>query len=648
MRKLVALILFASASNLFAADLPNQEKKVLAAIEATIQKAGKYYSEENYAQAGISIREAMTQVDSAIQDGSPELFDALVPTMKRISRAHTLLEFESISLPPLRQLARPESARPQPKANPEPAKSRPSKSTSTKPTATQPVRPTPDPSQISFTNTVAPILVSRCGRCHVAGNKGKFSMATYAALMKGPPEGVVIFAGDTVGSRLIETIESGDMPRGGGKVTTDELSVLKAWIESGAKFDGTNSDAPINGNPAPALATETATPMVTRATGSETVSFAKDVAPLLIDNCKGCHLEAMTTSGGLRMDTFAQLLRGGDSGSIIQPGNGEASLLIKKLKGTEGQRMPAGGRPPLSDESINLIAKWIDEGAKLDGASDSLPLTVMSQLAWAMSATSEQISERRQVTAQRNLKLAIPSGIEFPSVATENFFVIGPLSQETIDLVAQKAESNMNTVATVIPQSDGALYRGRATIVVLPKRYDYSEFTKMIEQRSLPADWASHWKFDGLDAYVVVVVSDGDDGKIIDQRLAAPIVSLAVAIQGSGVPDWFAQGVGAVATKKKVNRRDREAVQRGESELIEAVSALKNAQQFLDGKLTPEQTDRTAQAIVASMMDGKRRREFDGMMRRLADGMPFEEAFAASYGMAVAQFVDAWRGSLGR
>ena len=87
---------------------------------------------------------------------------------------------------------------------------------------------------------MAPILVSRCGRCHVSDSKGGFSLATFAALMKGPPEGVVIFAGDTVGSRLIETIETGDMPRGGGKVTPQELQTLKAWILSGAKFDGSD------------------------------------------------------------------------------------------------------------------------------------------------------------------------------------------------------------------------------------------------------------------------------------------------------------------------------------------------------------------------------------------------------------------------
>ena len=84
---------------------------------------------------------------------------------------------------------------------------------------------------MSFTKNVAPILVNRCGRCHVSDSKGDFNMGTFAALMKGPPEGVVIFAGDTVGSRLIETIETGDMPRGGGKVTPDELKLLKEWIK---------------------------------------------------------------------------------------------------------------------------------------------------------------------------------------------------------------------------------------------------------------------------------------------------------------------------------------------------------------------------------------------------------------------------------
>lgn len=623
MRTLILLILFAQSpfvlpGAILAAELTKEEKKTQTTIENVIRSAARNYAAEKYNEAGEAVRRAMREVDAAISTGSPDLFEALQPSINRISRAHTLLEFEGITLPPLR-------TRKPPKAN-----------------MKAEVETTPaSSSDISFTKTVAPILLGRCGNCHVTGTKGKFSMATYTALMKGPPEGVVIFAGDSVGSRLIETIESGDMPRGGGKVMPEELAILKSWIQSGAKFDGDEPDKPINGR---VVATSTAAskPMVRAPTGNETVSFSKEVAPLLIDNCKGCHLDAMTTRGGLRMDTFAQLLRGGDSGSVIQNGSGDASLLIKKLKGTEGQRMPAGGRPPLSDEDIGLISQWIDEGATLDGASPAQPLTVMSQLAWANSATADEMSERRKTTVERNLKLAVASGSELQRKTTENFYVIGLVASGTIDLVAQTAEDRMKQVSAVVPGGENAIFRGRATIVVLPKRYDYSEFAKMIEQRSLPSDWDSHWNFDGIDAYVAVVASDRDDEPAISERLASPLVSLAVAAQGSGVPFWIAQGVGAVTTTGKSGRRDRLAMQKEEAELMAAVGAIRNAKQFLDGKLTPDQTVRTGTALVATMLEGKRRRGYDKMMQELTNGMPFEQAFGVGFGMSVEQYVDGW------
>ena len=634
MRSLAALILFVLPGNVFAADLSKSEKKIAAGIQASIRTAGKEYSAGEYGKAGRALEQAMQQLDSALEARSSELYDALEPSMQRISRAHTLIEFEGITLPPFRRPNRPE-AKSEPERKPKPAKPRPRRPTP---------KPMPTVDQYSFKKVVAPILADRCGRCHVADSKGKFSMATYTALMKGPPEGVVIFAGDPVGSRLIETIESGDMPRGGGSVTPAELASLKGWIQAEAKFDGPDPDAPIDGKSMPAPVPTTAGPTARMATGNETVSFSKDVAPLLIDNCKGCHLESMRTRGGLRMDTFAQLLRGGDSGSIIQSGNGAASLLIKKLKGTEGQRMPAGGRPPLSNESIRLISTWIDEGATLDGASETQPLTVMSQLAWAKLATPEEIGNRRQEIARRNLGL-VAGGKDFQSESTENFFVVGPVSESTVDLVAKLAESNVKTAASVVSAREGPLFLGRATIVVLPKRYDYSEFAKMVEQRSLPPDWLSHWRFDGIDAYIIMVVSDRDDETVIAQRLARPIVSLAVATRGSDVPPWLADGVGSAVTKAKSNRRDREALRNAESELAAAVSVMKNGKQFLDGKLTPNQTERTGAVIAASMLEGKRRRSFDRTIQQLADGKPFAEAFAAAYGMSLANYIDAWRAS---
>ncbi len=174
-------------------------------------------------------------------------------------------------------------------------------------------------------------------------------------------------------SRLVEVIESASMPPGGGGIPANDLKVLKDWIAGGARYDGASPDLPLagmaNGQPAAAAAPMPVAP-VKRATGKETVSFAKDIAPILLQNCNGCHIDAMQVRGGLRMDNFALLLKGGDTGAVVDGGKSAMSLLVRKLKGEEGQRMPAGGRPPLSDEQITLISKWIDEGAALDGGDE--------------------------------------------------------------------------------------------------------------------------------------------------------------------------------------------------------------------------------------------------------------------------------------
>ena len=47
-----------------------------------------------------------------------------------------------------------------------------------------------------------------------------------------------IVASDPAGSHFIEVIESGEMPKGGLKVSDSELKTLKQWIADGAKFDG--------------------------------------------------------------------------------------------------------------------------------------------------------------------------------------------------------------------------------------------------------------------------------------------------------------------------------------------------------------------------------------------------------------------------
>lgn len=607
------------------------QRKAIAATNDAVAAAGKHFAAGDYESAGKSIREAIEQVDAAGVSTSPEIHKALLPAMQRISKAHTMLQFEGVSLPPFRLPPAPETK-----------SMTPSKPES--PKVTPPEKPAVAPEMangISFTKAVAPILANRCGSCHISGSKGGFSLATFAALMTGPPEGVVVFAGDTVGSRLIETIETGDMPRGGGKVTPAELSTLKQWIMTGAKFDGADPNASITTasvTPAPTMDR----PAVKRSTGTETVSFAKDIAPILVNNCSGCHINAMQTRGGLRMDTFAGLFRGGDSGSVVSPGSGDASLIVKKIRGMEGDRMPSGGRPALAEKDIQLIATWIDEGATLDGASDNQPLTVMSQLAWAKSASNEEVSARRAELAVDNIKLTNASNAPINEKMTDHFRLIGTASPATLDVVAKLAEEQMKLVATVVKAPRGeAFYGGRATLFVLSRRYDYSEFAKMVESRSLPSEWSGHWQFDGIDAYVAMVATDRDDEDMIAARLISPLTALAVATRGGDVPRWLAEGVGA-ATAVRKRGPDRQQRLEMQSEISQAVSAMENAKKFLDGKMTPQQSDRIGAAIATSLMDRTNRRNFDRCLQMLDDGKSFNAAFTESFGVPPTAFIDAW------
>ena len=89
-------------------------------------------------------------------------------------------------------------------------------------------------------------------------------------------------------------------------------------------------------------------------------TFENDVRPLLLERCVKCH-GAKKSESGLRLDTRAMLLKGGDSGPAIMPGDPEAGLLIKAIRHTGDLKMPPDNR--LAQHEIDAIAMWIKDGA---------------------------------------------------------------------------------------------------------------------------------------------------------------------------------------------------------------------------------------------------------------------------------------------
>ena len=91
--------------------------------------------------------------------------------------------------------------------------------------------------------------------------------------------------------------------------------------------------------------------------------YLTEVKPILRENCYRCHAGEQPKSG-LRLDTAAALIKGGNRGAIITPGKAESSSLIEVLNGTHAQIPPMPYRDtPLTAEDINKIAAWIDAGA---------------------------------------------------------------------------------------------------------------------------------------------------------------------------------------------------------------------------------------------------------------------------------------------
>ncbi|MCI0524054.1 MAG: PSD1 and planctomycete cytochrome C domain-containing protein [Acidobacteria bacterium] len=92
------------------------------------------------------------------------------------------------------------------------------------------------------------------------------------------------------------------------------------------------------------------------------VDFRRDIEPIFRANCYNCHGEKKA-SAQLRLDNKQLAMKGGISGAIIAPGNSKGSRLLKRLRGEGDEaQMPIGG-DPLKPAQIELIRKWIDQGA---------------------------------------------------------------------------------------------------------------------------------------------------------------------------------------------------------------------------------------------------------------------------------------------
>ncbi len=98
-------------------------------------------------------------------------------------------------------------------------------------------------------------------------------------------------------------------------------------------------------------------------------NFNTQIAPILQKNCLACHSNA-AKMGGLTMESFDSLMKGGAHGAAIVPGKPDQSRLIEMLDGKVQPRMPFGG-DPLSAADIATLKAWVESGAAGPAAGES-------------------------------------------------------------------------------------------------------------------------------------------------------------------------------------------------------------------------------------------------------------------------------------
>ena len=611
------------------------DQALIDSVNTSLVEAGQAYRANKTAEAAKAF--AAAQATFATIDLStidPALKTTFERLGERLAAAERLIKKSAANTPGDKPTRGPTKAPVKPGSTPAktPAKSdaKPEDKTEPKPTRASTKPGKGRKAAPSFCDEVAPILIAKCGGCHVKGNRGGLSMATFTSFARGGKNGAAVRPGDSNASLLIGAIVSGKMPQGNGpKVTQEELRTLAAWIDAGASFDGEDRDSPLGQK------TSVAPVMVeglAPATGQESVQFNRDLANTLVAHCAGCH-GGDTPSGQLRLETFADLLKGGASGKPIEPGKPDESLLALRMRGEDGDRMPLD-KPALPEATIAQFETWIKEGAKYDGADPARSLKLVVEDLEAGRLSHDELAEKRLAQALKTWRLGAPD--EQPTHRqTANFIVVGNLSETRLGQLADAAEAERAKIGRWLKlPDDKPWFKGNLVLFVFKRGFDYSEFVQMVEKREVPRGATGHWHNLGLEAYACVIASNESDADL--PALLAEQISGAY-LQSLEAPPWFSAGAArAIASRMEpksalVKQWDQESV---------TATAEKMTDGILKAKVLDGETTSRCYSFARFLMTSQPR--FQSLLTSLTEGDAFAPTLQKVYGASAQGLLEAF------
>jgi hypothetical protein len=169
------------------------------------------------------------------------------------------------------------------------------------------------------------------------------------------------------------------------------------------------------------------------------ISYARQIKPILTDNCDECH-SADEHKGGFVITSVLTLIKGGKKAApAIIPGKPDDSPFVQYLRGQREPQMPKGN-PALTEDELNLVRLWILAGAKDDSdiivadqkatknnvsTSMTLPAGALAKdpaLQKAMNVLMFSDDNSERLFAQRTIRLAsLPMAEPPPQVKAPEF-----------------------------------------------------------------------------------------------------------------------------------------------------------------------------------------------------------------------------------
>jgi hypothetical protein len=249
-----------------------------------------------------------------------------------------------------------------------------------------------------------------------------------------------------------------------------------------------------------------------------------------------------------------------------------------------------------------------------------------------------ELAAERTTLAAKNWQLANPEQ-KPDKKESDHFLVLGNVSEDELAEVKRIAEVQEPKVARLLRgPTSGPLVKGRITLFVFRKRYDYSELGHMVERRELPDNSYGHFRYNVLDAYAGIVMPQKNEVSL-PGLVAEQLAGIYVESLGKGdVPQWFSQGT-AWAVASSLDGRDPR-VQHWDDAVPRALASSNKADDFLGDKLAPADNAVAAYSFCKLLMS--KPRDFNELLLALKDKKDFNEAFLKAYGAEPKALAGPW------